>query len=260
MSSGRNRKSGRKTPPAHKEMSEKVRLWAISNELWEHQRIDELIQDLENQNNYAYWSSQRPSELLPQKFDSATDNAESWYQRVLFLRNLLVFLPVTITWIAISEASSSFSEFTTENSGSIVNFLQFWQDGYGYLASIWRLSSIALIDFFILATIMFLTSILPIFKARIARQQERFDRKNADARDALCKELFEFFVNNQIVAPLNFDRKLAKSLRDLSKSTQNLEKVTKELAKTSKNLPSQKMILRDLKIVEKNLERLAGSD
>ena len=202
----------------HKAMSKRVLDWALSNGLLENSRIRDLTRDLENQSNMAYWSSFGPDDILPVARPEVLLKLKSWYQRVVFLRNLLVFLPVTITWIAISEASSSFSEFTAANTGSIVNFLQFWQDGYGFLAPIWRLSSIAMIDFFILALIMLLTTSLPFINSRIRRIEDRSDESSFQAREELGKDLFEFFVKSQEVTPLTFNRTLAKSLRDLSKS------------------------------------------
>lgn len=238
-------------------LSERVLDWALSHDLIDDPRIKELTHDLENQSNFAYWSSFMPNEILPIVRSTKASQIKQWYQRVVFLRNLLVFLPVTVTWIAISEASSSFSEFTSENSGSIVNFLQFWQDGYGYLAPIWRLSTIALIDFFILTTIMLLTASLPLMSSRIKSVEKREEKLYFQSREVLSKDLFEFFVNSQRVTPLTFSRTLANSLRNLSKSTQNLERLTKELRKVSLQLPNRNAILRDLNRVEKKLKRLS---
>jgi hypothetical protein len=73
------------------------------------------------------------------------------------LRNSLVFLPVALTWFAISKATSAFALYTSDNSLSVVNFLDFWENGYGVLASRWALSNVATLDFEIILLIIALT-------------------------------------------------------------------------------------------------------
>lgn len=246
------------------ELSEKVLAWATIQGISNSERVLELVSDLVERKNWAYWSSRMASEILPSIPLKRSKVLRHWYRRVIFLRNLLVFLPVTITWIAISESSSAFSQYINANEGSVINFLEFWQDGYGYLSPIWRLSTVALIDFLILAFIMLLTISLQFLSSRADQVEREELSEQAKSREQLSKELFEFFSRNQKVTPLTMDRTLATALRDLSKTTSNLERLTKELGKSVKGFPSYLSVIKEVKSLSKSVDRLKrqsdGSD
>lgn len=246
----------RKTNRENEALAEKVSDWALSNNQFASNQIQNLITDLKSKRNWNYWSSLHPDEILPAIALVRSKGLRSRYRQILFLRNLLVFLPVTITWIAISEASSGFSELTADSEGVVVNFLQFWQDGYGYLNPIWRLSSVALIDFLILSLIMFLTIFLQFIGARAEKIESLEISAGSTSRQTLAREIYDFFSRNQKVTPLNFDRTLATALRDLSTSTANLEKITKELRVSVKGFPSYISVLREVKALDRKVNKL----
>lgn len=243
----------------HEVLAEKISLWAIENQQSDSRHIQDLLKDINSTSNWNYWSSLEANDLLPKLSSLNSKRLRDRYQKFLFFRNLLVFLPVTITWIAISEASSKFSEFTAANEGSVVNFLQFWQDGYGYLLSVWRLSSVALIDFLILALIMVLTIILQLVSSQAEKLESIENERDYLSRGVLIREIFDFFSRNQKITGLNFDKTLANSLRDLSKSTRNLEQITKELNKSVKGFPTYLKILREIKTLNQEVRKLKNS-
>lgn len=246
----------RRVSKENEELAEKIIDWSLANNHFDNSQIQELITDLNSKSNWNYWSSLSPNELLPKNESLRSKRMRNLYRKVIFMRNLLVFLPVTITWIAISEASSGFSELIADNEGSVVNFLQFWQDGYGYLNPIWRLSSVALIDFLILAFIMILTILLQL----LSNQADKFENLDvaakSQARQSLVREVYEFFSRNQKVTPLTFDRTMANALRDLSKSTSNLEKITKELGKSVKGFPAYLNVLQEVRTLNREVRKL----
>jgi hypothetical protein len=88
-----------------------------------------------------------------------------------WLRNLLIFLPLVLTWYGISRAVSSYATFiTTLNNNPAADktqltqpFLYLWQQGFGgYLPSWLTLSQLALYDFILLALLVILTAIVNI--------------------------------------------------------------------------------------------------
>jgi hypothetical protein len=238
------------------DLAEKVQMWAVTNNLGDSAQIQDLMEDLRERRNWHYWSSVRAGEIIPEIKSSKLAAIRARYRQVLFLRNLMVFLPVTFTWIAISEASSAFSEFTTVNQSSVVNFLQFWQDGFGFLSPIWRLSTVALIDFFILAFIMVLTVLLHGLSSRteVLRQQEI--SFNAGERESLARELYDFFQRNQTISTLTIDRTLVRAIRDLDKATQNLERLTRDLGKSVKEFPTYLTVIREVKNFSSRLNKI----
>jgi len=237
-------------------LADKVQLWALTNDAADSTITKGLIEDLRERKNWNYWASLRSHEILPEIKLPQLILLRARYRQVLFLRNLMVFLPVTVTWIAISEAASAFSDFINANQSSLVNFLQFWQDGYGFLSPIWRLSSIAFIDFLILAFIMILTVILQLLSKRIEALGEREKNLNFSERGLITRELYEFFQRNQKVSALTVDRTLVNALRDLNKASQNLEKITRDLSKSVKEFPTYLSVLRDLKSIGGRLTNL----
>lgn len=82
----------------------------------------------------------------------------SWIIRLMsILRNVLIFAPVAVTWLAISQATAAFNLYVQQSQGVPVNFLQFWQDGYGFLSAEWTISNVALLDFAIIIVIALLS-------------------------------------------------------------------------------------------------------
>jgi hypothetical protein len=239
------------------DISGKINAWAQANGLGESSVINDLVSDLLGRTNWSYWSDLDADQILPPLPLIKTRKLNNWYRRLIFSRNLLVFLPVTITWIAIAEASSAFSQYIAENPGNLVNFLQFWQDGYGYLSSIWRLSNIAFIDFLILTFIMVLTIFLHLIGNKSEKSELVAMQSFSKDRNNLCKEIYVFFQKNQKVTPLSMNRVLATALRDLSKSAENLERMTRELSKSTRGLPNQIETLKQLRQVQSTVRKIS---
>ena len=240
-------------------LAEKVQSWALISGVSDSTRTRDLIDDLRERNNWSYWASCRPEEILPEVPLKRSASMKLWYRRIVFFRNLMVFLPVTITWIAISEASSAFSEYINANPGTLINFLQFWQDGYGFLPSVWRLSNVALIDFLILSVIMLLTIAVQMISSRSEKIEIEERKEFSLERNSLSRELYEFFQRNQTVTPLTANKALATALRDLGKSTQNLERLTKDLSKSVKGFPSYLAVIREVKSLGGAVRKLRQS-
>ena len=244
----------------HIQLAERIEGWALQNGLFGDHRVVSLTSDLRGQTNWRHWSTLGRDELLPTPDSEAANKLRGIYRTVLFLRNLLVFLPVTVTWIAISESTSAFSEFIADNEGSVVNFLQFWEDGYGYLASIWQLSTIAFIDFIILLVIMLLTISMQIINARIQRLQDQGRGLVEQEREQLIKELRELLLKSQEITPLTLNQGLANAVRDLNRSSENLERLTKDLGKSVKGFPSYVEAMREVKSLGRAVDKLKKRD
>lgn len=237
-------------------LADKVQLWALTNNTPDSATTKDLIEDLRQRRNWNYWANLRSNEILPEIRLPQLLMLRARYRQVLFLRNLMVFLPVTVTWIAISEAASAFSAFIDANQSSLVNFLQFWQDGYGFLSPIWRLSSVAFIDFLILAFIMILTIVLHGLGRSIDALTQKEQDLNVSERGSLTRELFDFFQRNQTISAITVDRTLVAALRDFNKTSQNLEKLTNDLSKSVKDFPIYLSVLREFKSIGSRLDKL----
>ncbi|WP_376794015.1 hypothetical protein [Thermogemmatispora sp.] len=110
------------------------------------------------------------------------------------LRNVLVFVPIMVTWYGIAQASSSYQALlqTCLQRRSLCppdveqSFLYLWQQGFdGRLASVWSLSSVGLIDASLLLIVFLLTLLVLWLERRGERQRQwealAFERRLAHA-------------------------------------------------------------------------------
>lgn len=134
--------------------------------------IQRLIIDLESKTNLNYWANNRIHNIIPSKINS--NNYFSKASKLLAsIRNLLVFVPVALTWLAVSKATSSFANFIDDNSGTTANFLQFWQNGYGYLEDTWKIGHIAFLDFIIILIVIIISIFSSYFNLMAKKQTEK---------------------------------------------------------------------------------------
>ena len=94
---------------------------------------EQLVSDLENKSNLHKWAELDPFEFLPYPRAMAFDKKNRLVDTLTVLRNVLVFAPVALTWAAVGQATTAFEKYTAANDGAVVNFLEFWQNGYGVL-------------------------------------------------------------------------------------------------------------------------------
>ena len=138
----------------------------------------------------------------------------------------MVFLPVALTWLAISKAASAFTLYGATNALNLINFLDFWQNGYGVLSQNWSLSHIATMDFLIIMLVIALT-ISSTVLAQI--EESKFGQAERD------------FLGSRVVINLAISvhahRNALKNLRSL-RSRLALELSLRDNRKTLKNLKS----------------------
>jgi hypothetical protein len=168
---------------------------------------------------------------------------------VTIVRNALVFLPVALTWYAISKATSAFAIYTADNTLAVVNFLDFWENGYGVLAEEWSLSHIATLDFQIIMVIIAMTIAITLMDKRIRDSQEAAIGELDEERMRLALEISAYLFDHQRVTQVSMNQSLAKALRDLLNSTESLDKSSKELGKTVKAIPTNRELLSEIKSI-----------
>jgi hypothetical protein len=165
------------------------------------------------------------------------------------MRNALVFLPVALTWYAISKATSAFAVYTADNTLAVVNFLDFWENGYGVLAEEWSLSHIATLDFQIIMVIIVMTIAITLMDKRVRDNHEVAIAELDEERMRLALEISSYLFNHQRVSQVSMNQSLAKALRDLLNSTESLDKSSKELGKTVKAIPTNRELLSEIKSI-----------
>lgn len=224
--------------------------WAQQYGVLDDPYISGLSNAVANRKNLPMWASLNPLEYLPH----VPANVNILMKRVVLfitiIRNALVFLPVALTWFAISKATSAFAIYTADNTLGVVNFLDFWENGYGVLDKAWSLSHVATLDFQIILFIIFLTIAITILDKRI-RDQYTFEVAQLDEdRISIAMSISTFLFDHQRVSQVTMNQSLAKALRDLLNSTESLDKSSKELGKTVKAIPTNRELLSEIKSIK----------
>ena len=120
-------------------ISNEIESWATENDFVDHFYISGIINALRAQKDRNSWLTLDPNEYLPTKSKNNLRTLQRSLSLLNLARNSLVFLPVAITWLAISKATSAFSIYGKSNALNLINFLDFWQNGYGVLSPKWSL-------------------------------------------------------------------------------------------------------------------------
>ena len=131
-------------------LAEKLDDWAILNSVKNDSYLSRLSYALRNKENLNFWANLSALESLPFPTSNAGKSQSKISQILILIRNVLVFAPVALTWWAVAEATRGFSIYLAQNGENVVNFLDFWQNGYGVLGSEWKIANVAKLDFIII--------------------------------------------------------------------------------------------------------------
>lgn len=228
-------------------LATKLEDWSARHNVTEDAYVTGLLGALREQKNLPLWADLNPVDYLPRPETKSDSRVSAWTRRLSILRGVLLFAPVALTWFAVGQASDGFSRYIDENPAAIVNFLEFWQNGYGYIGEEWTLTRIAFLDFIIIALVILLTVVV----ASTSRRSQTLRNQEIiilDAeRFALALELSEYLFEKRAITPLTMRDSLAKSVQDLSNSTKALLEIAKSLEKTAKSMPSNTEILKEVR-------------
>src|SRR5258708_19669942 len=152
-------------------------------------------------------------------------------------RNVLIFIPLLVSWFGISKAVSTYSDYVGKHEDQISQpFLYLWQTGFGeQLPEIYRLGFLAGIDAFLLFLLVVLTifhsSLVDIRKRHRIREAENL---RADLAEALAGATLCLATRNR-QQPTNvadaFDRSaryFGEAVDRMLKRMDDLEKVQKQ--------------------------------
>lgn len=181
------------------------------------------------------WATLEPFQYLPYPVIKVGARIARLVRILTVLRNVLVFAPVALTWAAVGEATSGFAAYVKENGANVVNFLDFWQNGYGYLGSEWRIANVAQLDFVIILIVIALTIYISVAGSRAAEVQAKLEAEIDDDRTAVAIEIAAFLYSKRQVSNVTMNASLAASLSKLLNAADALENSSKAIAVTSKN-------------------------
>jgi hypothetical protein len=237
----------------HVILADSLDQWAGKHRVAQDPYVIRLAQSLRTRSNLSMWASLNPMEFLPNPEIHKMRSAESLVHFLSVIRNSIVFLPVALTWIAVSKATSAFSLYTSKNSIAVVNFLEFWQNGYGVLAKEWTIGRIAFLDFLLILLVIVLTLLTAYLSRRNQNNREDAIGELDHERTALALDISAYLFAKQAVTPLTMNANMATALRQLLNATDALDKSTRILEKKFKELPTHRDLLQEIKAIKSQI-------
>jgi hypothetical protein len=248
-------------------LMKKLSTWATQRGLLEDPFVLSLIKDLNEDRNLGFWADQDPIQFLPEVESSNGINFMKLAKTLGLIRNMLVFLPVALTWKAVSDATAGFAKFVSVNNATPVNFLEFWQNGYGYLNKFWTIGSIAEIDFIIILLVILITLLSNILQSNGQKVNELTLDQLEKEKTTLILEIkkYLFTVKPTTVETVNSDILLAidkfnQGAREFNSISKNIETLSDYLMKA---VPQVQAIQENMNKVSVNnnadLEKVLGS-
>ena len=220
----------------HEEISQTLNDWAVNNGVDSDHIVQSLIQDLAGEENLAIWAGMDPFEYLPQPHPTVGSRFFSWAKTAASIRNVMVFVPVAITWEAVSKATVAFAKFVETNNATTVNFLEFWQNGYDVLGKFWTIGNVASLDFVIILGVIALSLVATYLNAR-GSSINKVEMAQIEAeRLEVALALKMYLYSMREIDKTNVKEGIASSVSALLAATSTLAKTAKQLSTVVREL------------------------
>ena len=216
------------------EMNSWAKQWDVDTDPF----VKGLNEAIQQNSDLGMWSSLDPTQLLPDMPDQTTvfhrlGNA------LALLRNVLVFLPVAITWQAIAKATEAYSAWNGEapdtGQGEVLqkNFLDFWANGYGILDNKYTLPHIGILDFWIIIAIIVISLTASGLTSRGDKANESLRQVFESERLTIAIRIRRALHGKREASPESIATSLADALADLNQTTRDMAEVAARLEATT---------------------------
>jgi hypothetical protein len=222
----------------HSDISEQLSSWAERNAVSDDRIVQDLLQDFEAEENLNIWATMDPFEYLPQPAPAQGARLLGWAKLTSTIRNVMVFVPVALTWEAVSKATEAFAKFVEANNATTVNFLEFWQNGYDVLPSFWTISHIATLDFLIILGVIALSLIATFLNDRGSSLNRAELREIEKDRLGTALALKMYLYAMREIDKTNIKEGVASSVSALLTATSSLSKSARQLSAVVAELQS----------------------
>ena len=248
--------AGKKTSNSNPELSCAIANWAKKYNFAEDAFITRLIPAIEKGSELDYWAQYDATDFMPIPEIESGARENSISERLISFRNIMVFVPVAFTWAGIGQATTAFSNYSALNPNKIVNFFDFWENGYGVLNKFWTLSNIARIDFLLL-TMVIMASIAIAYLQRSAKELRGTEKSRIDQeRLSIALDINEYLFKFRTITPVVLNQTISTAIRDLRSSTNSMAKLSKSSEKSAAELAKGSVIRQQLASISKLLEKL----
>jgi hypothetical protein len=215
-------------------LAEKLEEWSRLRGVERDPYLSQLTESLKERKNLHIWAELQPLDFLPYPKSDAQNRQSDLVRILTIIRNVLVFAPVALTWAAVSAATTAFAAYTKENGTSVVNFLDFWQNGYDYLDDHWKIGEVARLDFILVMIVIVLTLFVSFFGHRSQQLRNQEEALIDQERSTIALEIAQVLHDKRKVTNVTMNQALAGSISRLVNATHNLESAAKEINKVQK--------------------------
>lgn len=229
-------KARKKSEAPNQELIDEISSWARRNGSSNDAIVTSLLEDLSQMSELSSWASLPTIELLPPINAPKADAKITLANRIAIIRNILVFAPVALTWIAVSKATAAFGAYTSANKSAVVNFLEFWQNGYGVLAKEWTIGQIAFTDFAIITLVIILSLTVSFMEIQHKKMLSTDVARRENERIALGIKLHKYLDSKRASTPEVINANVTNAVRNLVSASKDIAKTTKELSKDIKKV------------------------
>jgi len=236
--------------------------WATKWECQQNPYVAGLTQAISQRDDLTMWASLSPHEHLPRPTSAKKFGALNFISRTLTLvRNVLVFVPVAITWYAIGKASEAYGQFTRDNKDTPLNFLQFWQSGEyppggkQYLSEFWQIGDVARFDALLIGLIVLLTLVVGALVVGGDRSEAKFEEEVESERLALSLVLANALHGRRSASPESIEESLAEALNDLTQAARDVNDVAARLERATVGVDT---LGPKLDVLNQHTDRLVG--
>ncbi len=251
MATPRKSSSRRKVDLAGEELLFQLNTWATSNRVTNDPYVRALAKALDTGEDIEALAEINPLDYLPHPEFTAGVRRLKINNILTIIRNVLVFAPVALTWLAVSFATTAFAEFTKANADAVVNFLEFWQDGYGVLDKKWTIGHVGLLDFYLIAIVIVLTLITALMTTRHQQEQKTYVARLDEERLELGLKLHSYLYSQREVTPETVNARIAAAVKNLQVTSKSMAQTSKDLRKDINSIPSNKQVLAEIKKINK---------
>ena len=225
-----NKPKRSRKPPKNKILAEKLQSWSDEYTFGSNPYMILLIEGLLKRKNLAMLSEIDALEHFPKNLHRTPLRKDRLILTLTVIRNVAVFVPVALTWSAVSHSTAAFAKFVNDNPDTVANFLEFWQNGYGYLSSEWTIGTVANLDFLIILVVIFLTLYISLATNRNKLKRQEDYNVFAEERLALALEVREFLHDKRRITNVTMNQSLASSIQNLNNATLELDATAQKIS------------------------------
>lgn len=238
------------------ELAKSLSAWCAENTVSDDIYVRTLTESLETGIGLQSMAQYDATQTLPHPENKAGLKEASYSETLISVRNILVFVPVAFTWAGISQATAAYSTYTAANPNTVVNFFDFWENGYGVLTKFWTLSSITRIGFLLLALIILASVAIAILQKTSSTQKKVAEAAIAKERFNLGFEINQYLFQFKSITPIALSQNSLAAVRELKATSMAVTKIVKSAERSAADLAKGSIIRRQLDSIKKLIEKI----